>query len=115
MTLVVGSSKEFKESLKQLKNFVDETKVVKLKINSGISLFVETEEFKAEEFLIESKVHGGDLTIACNIDFLLDALKTLKTETICIGFNGDLYPFVLTNIVELDDRNTQLIVPIRVE
>ena len=106
---------EFKESLKRLKNFVNENKVVKLKINSGVSLSVETEEFKAEEFLIESKVHGGDLTIACNIDFLLDALKTLKTETICIGFNGDLYPFVLTNMVKLDDRNTQLIVPIRVE
>lgn len=106
---------EFKESLKQLKNFVDETKVVKLKINSGISLFVETEEFKAEEFLIESKVHGGDLKIACNIDFLLDALKTLKTETIVIGFNGSLYPFVLKDSSDKNDKNIQLIVPIRID
>lgn len=106
---------EFKASLERLKNFTNERKVVKFEINHTVSLSVETEDVKAEEILTESEVHSGDLKIACNIDFLLDALKTLKTETIVIGFNGSLYPFVLKDSSDKNDKNIQLIVPIRVE
>lgn len=106
---------EFKVSLERLKNFTNERKVVKFEINHKVSLSVETKDVKAKETLTESDVHGGDLKIACNIDFLLDALKTLKTETVVIGFNGSLYPFVLKDSSDKNDKNIQLIAPIRID
>lgn len=63
----------------------------------------------AESVAAES--NGKELVISMNAKYLLDALRALDEEKVCMSFNGAISPFILQNCEKKD--SLYLILPVR--
>lgn len=68
---------------------------------------------KVEEEVQVEMISGGELCIACNALFIIDALKAINNSDVIMSFNGDMRPFILRD--QYDETTIQLIVPVRME
>lgn len=68
-------------------------------------------DFKQDLALDGAKFEGDPLDISFSSEYVLQAARALKGNTICIKFSGEMKPFVLTN--PEDDSVLQLALPIR--
>lgn len=66
-----------------------------------------------EELYPVEGVTGNPLKIAFSSKFLTDAIKTLNSSEIKIGFTGEIRPFVITG--EYDPDTLQLILPVKTD
>jgi DNA polymerase-3 subunit beta len=66
-----------------------------------------------EEVYPVEGVTGNPLKIAFSSKFLTDAIKTLNSSEIKIGFTGEIRPFVITG--EYDPDTLQLILPVKTD
>ena len=66
---------------------------------------------KVVEDVVIDKDIENDFTISFSAKYMIEAIKSLKCEEIKISFNGDMKPFVITNID--DDSVIQLVLPVR--
>lgn len=66
---------------------------------------------KVEEIIEINKLKGSDLKISFSSKYMLDALKTFKSEKILMLFNGEISPIIIRE--KLDGDLTQLILPIK--
>lgn len=87
---------------------------VKLEIaDNAVNAYVNSPEVgKVHEELDIETLSGNDLIISFNPTYLIDALKALKSETVCIRFLSPVRPFTLA---PGDDSENfiQLITPVR--
>lgn len=83
---------EFIKGLKLASVFAKgEANVINLKISEkGIGLTSQTKELGSQDAEIEAEVKGGDLEVAFNSKFLLDAVINCPGEKINIEFSGNL-------------------------
>lgn len=66
-----------------------------------------------EEVYPVEGVTGNTLKIAFSSKFLTDAIKTLNSSEVKIGFTGEIRPFVITG--EYDPDTLQLILPVKTD
>lgn len=66
---------------------------------------------KVEEIIEVNKIKGNDLKISFSSKYMLEALKTFKTEKILLLFNGEISPIIIRD--KIDGELTQLILPIK--
>lgn len=64
------------------------------------------------ETIVPVTFSGDDMALACNVRFLLDALKTVSSESVQIDFTGPGSAFVLRPLE--DNSHLQLILPVRI-
>lgn len=78
-----------------------------------VSLFSNAKGFGGFNEDIQSERLSGDeeMKIAFNIRLMLDVLKMVNSDTVCLSFNNELSPCKVT--VEGDDSFTYIIMPIR--
>lgn len=66
---------------------------------------------KIEELIQINKICGEDMTISFNARYMIEALKTIKTDKIKIMLNGEIKPIILKE--EDNESLIQLILPIK--
>lgn len=64
------------------------------------------------EQIVPQTFSGDEMSLACNARFLLDALKTVSSESVQIDFTGPGSAFVLRPLE--DQTHLQLILPVRI-
>lgn len=67
---------------------------------------------KSQEEIIVDSVDGDELTISFNAAYVIEALKSIDSETVVFEFSGDMKPFVIKPISNTEDA-LQLVLPIR--
>jgi DNA polymerase-3 subunit beta len=55
-----------------------------------------------------------EFTLACNVEYLLQALQTITSETIAIKMISNQRPIVVVGADDTTHSNLQLILPVRV-
>ena len=64
-----------------------------------------------EEKILVDKELTNEIKIAFSSKYMLEALKSIDSENVCLLFNGEVKPIIIKNIE--DDSLIQLILPIR--
>ena len=65
----------------------------------------------ANETLSTFQFNGDILEISFNSDYVISAIKALKTEDVTIAFIGEMKPFVVKS--DKDPSIVQLVTPVR--
>jgi len=89
--------------------------VVQLTLKNGVVTLIGTsqEVGRVQEELVTKSVEGEDLEISFNPDYVRDALRVFNGKAVDIKFTSNLRPFTLTPAGETDDKQLQLITPVR--
>ncbi|GMA69901.1 DNA polymerase III subunit beta [Leuconostoc litchii] len=89
--------------------------VVQLSLTSGNAVLTGTsqEVGQVTEELNATSVEGDDLEISFNPDYVRDALRVFNGKKVAIKFTSNLRPFTLTPEGETDNKQLQLITPVR--
>ncbi|CUW05713.1 DNA polymerase III subunit beta [Leuconostoc gasicomitatum] len=89
--------------------------VVQLTLKNGVVTLIGTsqEVGRVQEELVTKSVEGEDLEISFNPDYVRDALRVFNGKSVDIKFTSNLRPFTLTPAGETDDKQLQLITPVR--
>lgn len=89
--------------------------VVQLAIKDGLVTLTGTsqEVGQVQENLLTKTVEGENLEISFNPDYVRDALRIFSGKSIDIKFTTNLRPFTLTPSGETDNKQLQLITPVR--
>lgn len=69
------------------------------------------QEIGASEEHLNASYEGENLDLSFNADYLLDALKSVREDTVVVKFAGAMKPVVITS--EEDPTNIQLFLPVR--
>ena len=69
------------------------------------------EQGSSTEKISAYRYEGSRLEIAFTSKYVLEAVRAIGTEDICISFNGDMNPFIIRS--KDDESVTQLILPVR--
>ncbi len=87
--------------------------IVKFEINDGeLLVSSNTPEIgKVEEKMFVEKNTAENIKIAFSSRFMMDALRTIKSEDVLLNFNGDVKPIIILD--EKDKNLLQLILPIK--
>lgn len=90
-----------------------EANVINLKISEkGIELTSQTKELGSQDAEIEAEVKGGDLEVAFNSKFLLDAVSNCPGEKINIEFSGNLSAARVSPVPE--EGLEYIVMPVRI-
>ena len=89
----------------------DKNNLITLEIGSDLVKLSSVSDFGSVAESVPAGIEGVDLTISMNARYLLDALKALGEENVCISFNGPISPFILQNAEE--KGSLYLILPVR--
>ena len=89
--------------------------VVQLTLKNGVVTLIGTsqEVGRVQEELVTKSVEGEDLEISFNPDYVRDALRVFTGKSVDIKFTSNLRPFTLTPAGETDNKQLQLITPVR--
>ncbi|MGY3743441.1 DNA polymerase III subunit beta [Leuconostoc inhae] len=89
--------------------------VVQLTLEDGVVTLIGTsqEVGRVQEELVTKSVEGDNLEISFNPDYVRDALRVFSGKSVDIKFTSNLRPFTLTPAGETDDKQLQLITPVR--
>lgn len=89
--------------------------VVQLTLKNGVVTLIGTsqEVGRVQEELVTKSVEGDNLEISFNPDYVRDALRVFTGKSVDIKFTSNLRPFTLTPAGETDDKQLQLITPVR--
>ncbi|MBZ6003960.1 DNA polymerase III subunit beta [Leuconostoc gelidum subsp. aenigmaticum] len=89
--------------------------VVQLTLENGVVTLIGTsqEVGRVQEELVTKSVEGENLEISFNPDYVRDALRVFNGKAVDIKFTSNLRPFTLTPAGETDDKQLQLITPVR--
>jgi len=89
--------------------------VVQLTLEDGVVTLIGTsqEVGRVQEELVTKSVEGENLEISFNPDYVRDALRVFSGKSVDIKFTSNLRPFTLTPAGETDDKQLQLITPVR--
>lgn len=68
---------------------------------------------QVKETLSADKIAGDDLEISFNPDYVRDALRVLQGKTVELKFTTNLRPFIIIPEGETDNKQLQLITPVR--
>ncbi|GFN32551.1 DNA polymerase III subunit beta [Paenibacillus xylaniclasticus] len=96
-TEITVNKKDLIEELTVMKEVTDKTNTVKMNISSGslkLSASNDTTSNQLESTL-DAKQVGDDMRLACNLEFILEALKNKESEKITIKLNGSTVPFMI--------------------
>lgn len=66
--------------------------------------------------MIDSEV-GDEFKMSFSADYVLEALRTIETDTVLLEFTGPMRPFLLKNVYsnpEAHDETLQLVLPVRI-
>ncbi|GAB7388493.1 DNA polymerase III subunit beta [Bacillaceae bacterium] len=115
-TEIVVPAKEFLQALERVSLLAREGKnnVARLVTLEGTTLelsSVSPEIGKVTERLIAKAVEGEELKISFNAKYMLDALRTIDSSEIRIGFTGAMSPFVIKPTDQ--DGILHLVLPVR--
>ena len=89
--------------------------VVQLTLKAGVATLTGTsqEVGQVQEELVTKSVAGEDLEISFNPDYVRDALRVFSGKPVDVKFTSNLRPFTLTPAGETDNKQLQLITPVR--
>ncbi|KAA8324576.1 DNA polymerase III subunit beta [Leuconostoc carnosum] len=89
--------------------------VVQLTLTSGVVTLKGTsqEVGEVQEELVAQSVDGADLEISFNPDYVRDALRIFSGKSVDVKFTSNLRPFTITPAGETDNKQLQLITPVR--
>lgn len=89
--------------------------VVQLTLKAGVATLKGTsqEVGQVQEELVTKSVAGEDLEISFNPDYVRDALRVFSGKPVDVKFTSNLRPFTLTPAGETDNKQLQLITPVR--
>jgi len=89
--------------------------VVQLTLKAGVATLTGTsqEVGQVQEELVTKSVDGEDLEISFNPDYVRDALRVFSGKPVDVKFTSNLRPFTLTPAEETDNKQLQLITPVR--
>lgn len=89
--------------------------VVQLTLKAGVATLTGTsqEVGQVQEELVTKSVAGEDLEISFNPDYVRDALRVFSGKPVDVKFTSNLRPFTLTPAEETDNKQLQLITPVR--
>lgn len=89
--------------------------VVQLTLADGVVTLTGTsqEVGRVQEELATTSVEGENLEISFNPDYVRDALRVFSGKPVDVKFTSNLRPFTLTPAGETDDKQLQLITPVR--
>ena len=87
----------------------------RLTLENGVVTLIGTsqEVGRVQEELVTKSVEGENLEISFNPDYVRDALRVFNGKAVDIKFTSNLRPFTLTPAGETDDKQLQLITPVR--
>ncbi|MGO1336902.1 MAG: DNA polymerase III subunit beta, partial [Leuconostoc fallax] len=68
---------------------------------------------QVKEALDAKKVEGDELEISFNPDYVRDALRVFHDKEVELQFTSNLRPFTITPAGETDNKQLQLITPVR--
>ncbi len=85
--------------------------VVQLTLKAGVGTSQEVGQVQEE--LVTKSVAGEDLEISFNPDYVRDALRVFSGKPVDVKFTSNLRPFTLTPAGETDNKQLQLITPVR--
>ncbi|MCO0832146.1 DNA polymerase III subunit beta [Fructobacillus sp. W13] len=68
---------------------------------------------QVKEALSADKIVGDDLEISFNPDYVRDALRVLQGKTVELKFTTNLRPFIIIPEGETDNKQLQLVTPVR--
>lgn len=68
---------------------------------------------QVKEALAANKITGDDLEISFNPDYVRDALRVLQGKTVELKFTTNLRPFIIIPEGETDNKQLQLVTPVR--
>jgi len=110
---LVLNKKEFQESL-ELLMLMTKNDVVKLKVDGLFVEIIAIEDLSKGSRQLAFESYDGDenFVISFSAKFVSEALKTMESTSITIGFNGNLRPFVIRPVEE-DLSELQLVLPVR--
>ena len=89
--------------------------VVQLTLKAGVATLTGTsqEVGQVQEELVTKSVAGEDLEISFNPDYVRDALRVFSGKPVDVKFTSNLRPFTLAPAGETDNKQLQLITPVR--
>ena len=89
--------------------------VVQLTLKAGVATLTGTsqEVGQVQEELVTKSVAGADFEISFNPDYVRDALRVFSGKPVDVKFTSNLRPFTLTPAGETDNKQLQLITPVR--
>ncbi|MDI6668044.1 DNA polymerase III subunit beta [Leuconostoc falkenbergense] len=89
--------------------------VVQLSLKNGAAVLTgnSQEVGQVKEALDAQTIDGDDLDISFNPDYVRDALRVFNGKSVDVKFTSNLRPFTLTPAGETDNKQLQLITPVR--
>lgn len=89
--------------------------VVQLSLKNGAAVLTgnSQEVGQVKEELGAQTIDGDDLDISFNPDYVRDALRVFNGKSVDVKFTSNLRPFTLTPAGETDNKQLQLITPVR--
>ncbi|MBO8172179.1 MAG: DNA polymerase III subunit beta [Bacillaceae bacterium] len=115
-TEMVLNSRMFLQAIERASLLAGESKnnVVKLTSRPGeeVEITSNTQEIgKVTETITPASIQGDEIKISFNAKYMLEALRSIDSDEIKIGFTGSMNPFIIKPTEH--DWITQLIVPVR--
>lgn len=84
-----------------------------MKDNTAVLSGMSQEIGQVKEALDAKKVEGDELEISFNPDYVRDALRVFHDKEVELQFTSNLRPFTITPAGETDNKQLQLITPVR--
>jgi DNA polymerase-3 subunit beta len=78
-----------------LANRLNEVRIMTDETMKNIRIISSSHEFGESEYLLPAKIKGQGVQISFNWRFILDGLRTIKTQTVFLGLNGEHRPSLL--------------------
>lgn len=113
-TVVIVEKAELLESVERASVLIrgDKNNLVVFDVRQGGIFITANSEMGNVAETVAADVVGGELKIAMNSKYLLDALKALDEEKVRLSFNAAVSPFTLEN--EKNNGSSYLVLPVRV-
>lgn len=90
----------------------DNTKVVKLHISEGeIIVSSQGEGGSGMEEVLEADVDGEELKLAANVEYLISAVKSIRSDRVELLFSGAMLPIIIQGVG--DEKCLFLVLPVR--
>ncbi|WP_182813543.1 DNA polymerase III subunit beta [Bacillus sp. ME78] len=106
------SREEFKNTLEQLSAF---SSLIVLTSEGKESIHLKPQNSQVGTASVEIPCNQVEaFTLACNVEYLLQALQTITSETIAIKMISNQRPIVVVGAEDTTHSNLQLILPVRV-
>ncbi|MFC1656387.1 DNA polymerase III subunit beta [Patescibacteria group bacterium] len=114
-TTVSTNKKQFLSAVKSGSLFSQNTaNNIRIKTEkNNLIILAQSNQIGDSKIQVKSEIHGGDIEIAFNARFIIDALNNLSGESVELGLTEKLAPAKITN--PKDKNYTYVIMPLRTE